>query len=70
MHAISHTPFFSYRLPKYRNIIPISTSAKSTALLLRFFSRNTIAPNMKETRTLPRLTMDTIEIIAPSKLKA
>ena len=49
MHDESHPVFFAYRLPKYKNIIPISTSAKSTALLLRFFSRNTIAPNRKET---------------------
>ena len=68
MHDESHPVFFAYRLPKYKNIIPISTSAKSTALLLRFFSRNTIAPNIKETSTLPRLTIDTMEIIAPSKL--
>ena len=57
MHDESHPVFFAYRLPKYKNIIPISTSAKSTALLLRFFSRNTIAPNRKETSTLPRLTI-------------
>ena len=66
MHDESPPVFFAYRLPKYKNIIPISTSAKSTALLLRFFSRNTIAPNRKETSTLPRLTIDTMEIIAPS----
>ena len=33
MHDESHPVFFAYRLPKYKNIIPISTSAKSTALL-------------------------------------
>ena len=69
MHDESHPVFFAYRLPKYKNIIPISTSAKSTALLLRFFSRNTIAPNRKETSTLPRLTIDTMKSLHRPSLR-
>ena len=50
-------------LPKYRKNIPISTRIRSTALLFKFFSRNTSAPQRKDTMTLPRLTIDTMEII-------
>ena len=67
MHDESHPVFFAYRLPKYKNIIPISTSAKSTALLLRFFSRNTIAPKIKDTITLPRLTIEINKISCRQK---
>ena len=39
-------------------------------ILFRFFSLKTMAPNRKETITLPLLIIETIEIIASSKLKA
>lgn len=66
---ITFSPPF-YLVPKYKNIIPISTKAKSTALLLKFFSRKSKAPKRKETMTLPRRIMETMEIIESSWLKA
>jgi hypothetical protein len=60
----------TYELPKYKNIIPIRISNKSIALLFKFFSLNTIAPKRKETITLPRRTIETMEIMASSRLKA
>ena len=57
-------------LPKYRKNMPTSTRIRSTTLLLRFFSWKTIAPNRKDTTTLPRRTIDTMEIMEPSRLNA
>ena len=60
----------SYFVPKYKKNIPINTKMRSIALLFKFFSRKNIAPNKKDTTTLPRLTMETMEIIESSKLSA
>ena len=50
--------------------MPISTKAKSTTLLFKFFSRKNMAPHRNDTTTLPRRTIDTMEIMAPSRLRA
>lgn len=60
--------FNVHSLPKYRKNIPISTKIKSITLLFKFFSRKTRAPKRNDTTTLPLLTIETIEIIDPSKL--
>ena len=54
----------------YKNTIPNKTRARSTILLLRFFSWKNKAPKRKETTTLPLLTMETIDIMAPGRLSA
>ena len=56
----------SYLLPKYRKNIPINTKIRSTALLFKFFSRKNRAPNKNETTTLPRRTIETIDIMESS----
>lgn len=56
----------SQRLPKYKKNIPINTKMRSTALLFKFFSRKKSAPKRKETTTLPRRTIETMEIMESS----
>ena len=41
-------------------------SKRSSALLLRFFSLSSNAPNMNDTSTLPRLIIETTATSAPS----
>lgn len=60
----------SYLLPINKQAIPKSTNKRSMALERKFFSLKIIAPNKKETITLPRRTIETIAIIAPGHDKA
>jgi hypothetical protein len=48
--------------------MPMINRIKSINLLLKFFSLKMIAPEMKETRTLLRRIMLTIDIMAPLML--
>lgn len=66
--ANSYKP--TYLLPINKHIIPKSTKSKSMAFDRRFFSFINIAPNAKDTITLPRRTIDTTAIMAPGHDKA
>ncbi len=57
-------------LPMKRKSMEMSTKSRSTAFDLRFFSWKTSAPNRKLTTTEPRRTMETMEIMAPSRPRA
>lgn len=68
---IKNRRVYSFNIDPIRiNRSPIRIRVRSKALFLRFFSRNNRAPNTKETITLLRLIIETIDIIELSEVKA